>query len=213
MAYTKICGVTALADLSGIEALGADAVGFNLIPSSRRVVSVEQAAALARATKRVERIGVVADLTLDELENVFRRTGVDKLQLHGSESPEYFAEAMRRLGDVVYQAIRVATAADVTRSASYGGDRILVDAKLDGQLGGTGHAFDWTLVADLARQRRMILAGGLTDENVQRAVLAVRPFGVDVASGVEMEGRPGVKDLSKVARFVLAAQGAEPARE
>jgi phosphoribosylanthranilate isomerase len=102
--------------------------------------------------------------------------------------------------------MRSAAAADVERARTYGGGYILVDAKVEGSLGGTGATFDWGLVAAIARERHLALAGGLDADNVARAVREVRPFCVDVASGVERA--PGKKDLAKVRAFIEAAHGA-----
>ena len=99
-------------------------------------------------------------------------------------------------------------AADVERARAYPGEHLLVDAKVEGLLGGSGTAFDWDLVKDLARERRLTLAGGLRPENVGRAAREVRPYCVDVASGVEPAGSPGEKDLAKVRAFIEAVRRA-----
>ena len=102
----------------------------------------------------------------------------------------------------------IGSATDAERAALYGGERLLLDAKSDAALGGTGKVFDWELVRSLCRARRVILAGGLTPENVTTAVESVAPWGVDVASGVEVAGHPRRKDQLKVTRFVQAARDA-----
>ena len=104
-----------------------------------------------------------------------------------------------------YKAIRIANADDVATARHYRGDYILVDAKVDGALGGTGVAFDWNLVRDLARERHLTLAGGLTPENVGRAIRLVNPYCVDVASGVEQPGNPRRKSAARVTEFIEAA--------
>jgi phosphoribosylanthranilate isomerase len=126
------------------------------------------------------------------------------LQLHGDE-PEWVLEAL--LPDA-YKAIRIGCAQDLELAGRYGGERILVDAKVPGQLGGTGASFDWSLVSPLSAVRPLVLAGGLTHENVRAAISQVRPAGVDVATGVERPGEPRRKDLEKLARFVEAARQA-----
>jgi phosphoribosylanthranilate isomerase len=203
--FVKICGVTTVADALGAVAAGADAVGLNFIPTSRRCLTLEAAYAIAGAVgERAQRIGVVADLGAAELARLGERCGIDLWQLTGQESPEDVEARLPR----AFKATRIAGVEDVERAARYPGELILVDAKVEGQLGGTGHRFDWGLVTGLARRRRLILAGGLTPENVAEAVTLVRPWGVDVATGVEMPGDPRRKDPELVRRFVAAARAA-----
>jgi len=123
------------------------------------------------------------------------------LQLHGAEPPSALTPFLPH----VYKAIRVANAADVEHARTYPGDYILVDAKVEGALGGTGATFDWSLVRGLAQERKLTLAGGLHPGNVAVAVAEVQPYCVDVASGVESS--PGVKDLAQVRAFVAAVRG------
>jgi phosphoribosylanthranilate isomerase len=203
--FVKICGVTTVADALGAAEAGADAVGLNLIPSSRRCVTLETASAIARAVGgRAKRIGVVADLGPEQLVRLGEQCDVDLWQLTGQESPEDVRACLPR----AFKAARIGGAEDVVRAASYPGEVILVDAKVEGELGGTGRRFDWALVRGLARERRLILAGGLTPENVSEAVTEVRPWGVDVASGVELPGDPRRKDAELMRRFVAAARAA-----
>ena len=203
--FVKICGVTTVADALGAVEAGADAVGLNLIPSSRRCLGLETAAAIAAAIRgRTRRIGVVANVPAAELVRLGAQCDIDLWQLTGEESPEQVRACLPR----AFKAARIGGAGDVARAASYPGEFILVDAKLEGQLGGTGHRFDWGLVTELARERRLILAGGLTPENVAEAVTRVRPWGVDVASGVELPGDPRRKDAELMRRFVAAARAA-----
>jgi phosphoribosylanthranilate isomerase len=152
---------------------------------------------------RAEVIAVVADLARPELEELRDRTQIRWLQLHGSEQPAALAELLPG----AFKALRVADARDVEEAARYGGERLLVDAKVKGELGGTGHTFDWSLVTQLARERALVLAGGLTPENVAAAVRFVAPYGVDTASGVE-GADPRRKDAGKVHAFVRAARAA-----
>ena len=202
--WIKICGVTTVADAELAVRAGADAVGVNFVPSSKRRVEEEMARDIVRAVgTRAEVVGVVADWPADALVALRARLGLGSVQLHGSESPE----ALARLLPGAYRAARIATSADVDEARRFGGTRLLVDAKVPGTLGGTGHTFDWALVAALARDRALVVAGGLTPENVGAAVAAVRPYGVDTASGVEGDD-PRRKDADKVARFVDAARRA-----
>jgi phosphoribosylanthranilate isomerase len=197
----KICGVTSAEQaLACIEA-GADSVGVNFVPSSVRRVDIPTATAIVRAVgARALVVGVVAGMSLAAMRALREATGVGCLQLHGDEPADDLAALLPH----AYKAVRVAAREDVERARTAPGEYVLVDAKVDGTLGGTGHAFDWTLILELARERRLVLAGGLTPENVGRAVAMVNPWCVDVASGVE--SAPGQKDLAKVRAFVRAAR-------
>ena len=202
--WIKICGLTSVDDaLAAIDA-GADAIGLNLVPSSKRYIERELAARIRAAVgTRAEVVAVVADQSPAELANLRAKTGIEWLQLHGDESPEALSQLLPR----AYKAVPVATSDDVARAATFAGARLLTDTKVTGALGGTGQTFDWSLVRRLAEDRPLILAGGLTPDNVRGAVESVRPFGVDVASGVE-SGDPRHKDIDKVRRFVREAREA-----
>jgi phosphoribosylanthranilate isomerase len=200
----KVCGLTCVEDAELAVDCGADAVGVNLISGSKRAVDLAVARRIAaQMSGRATVVAVVADLPLEELRRLRERTRVDLLQLHGSEPPEVLAALL----PFAYQALRIGGPEDVARAAGYGGDRILVDAKIEGELGGTGRQFDWKLVKNLATARRLVLAGGLTPGNVAEAIRAVAPWGVDVASGVERDGQPRRKDADKLRRFMEAVRG------
>jgi phosphoribosylanthranilate isomerase len=201
--HVKICGITSVDDaLTAVDA-GASAIGLNFIASSPRRVDVGRAREIARAVgDRALVVGVVADLSVDEMRALKVDAELGCLQLHGDEAPE----ALLALLPHAYKAVRIADASDVTRAARFGGEHLLADAKVTGMLGGTGVTFDWSLVASIARARKLTLAGGLTPDNVADAVRAVRPYCVDVASGVELA--PGVKDAARVRMFIARAQSA-----
>jgi phosphoribosylanthranilate isomerase len=198
----KICGVTTAAQADACAALGADMIGVNLVPASPRHVDLARARAIADAARgRAELIGVVADLGPLELERLRVEARLDGLQLHGDEPPELVAA----LAPFAFKALRVGSSADLEQADRYPG-LLLVDARVAGKLGGTGASVDAALVTPLARRRQVILAGGLTEANVAARIQAVRPFGVDVAGGVERA--PGDKDLDKVAGFLREARRA-----
>lgn len=207
--YVKVCGITQLEDALEAVWAGADALGFNAVPSSKRFV---EGALIRGMIERLRRelqrelvcVAVVADLTAARATEMMRELGVDRLQLHGDEP----AEDLPALAPHAFKALRIADASDVARALRFPGHPLLVDAKVEGQLGGTGQRVDWPLVEPLARARPLILAGGLTPENVAQAVRIVRPWAVDVASGVERDGDPRRKDPDKLRRFVAAARGA-----
>lgn len=174
---------------------GADAIGINFVPASKRVVTEDAARAIADAVRgRVLIVGVVADLDVDAMTSLRDRVGLECLQLHGDEPPDALAALLPH----AYKAIRVTSAADVARADAYGGDYVL----LDGPAGGSGTAFDWSTARDLAARRRVTLAGGLRPENVEDAIRVVSPYCVDVASGVELAGDPRRKDRARVREFV-----------
>jgi len=201
--WVKVCGITSVEQALFCVEIGVDAVGVNFVPSSQRHVDREQASEIARAVgQRAVVVGVVADMEAGELRSLRAQTAIRWLQLCGNEPPELLTE----VGPEAYKAVRIGSAEDVALAASFAGDRVLVDTKVEGALGGTGQRFDWTLVQRLARERRVVLAGGLRPENVAQAIAAVRPFGVDVASGVERA--PGDKDFDAVRCFVENARRA-----
>ena len=201
--HIKICGVTSEAQARSIADLGVESIGVNLVPESPRRVDEATAKAVVRAVgDRVLVVAVVAWSGLEELRTLRDRTGVGCLQLHG-DVPD---AALEELLPHAYRAVPVARADDVVLAGQAPGEYVMVDAKVDGALGGTGHTFDWRLVVELARKRKLVLAGGLRPENVARAIALVHPFCVDVASGVE--SAPGIKDLDRVRAFVDAVRTA-----
>lgn len=214
MVHVKICGVRTPADATTSVLLGARAIGVNFVPSSPRCVDVDAARRIARAAHdltvgglgnaRVIVVGVVANLPLEAMRELLRDAELDCLQLHGDESTETLAALLPH----AYKAVRIGNASDVERARAVPGEYLLVDAKVEGALGGTGASFDWSLVASLARERRLTLAGGLDPSNVERAVRELRPYCVDVASGVESAA--GVKDPAKIKAFIEAARRGSP---
>jgi phosphoribosylanthranilate isomerase len=207
MVAVKICGVTSVSDgLMSAEA-GADAIGLNFYPRSSRRVSLEVAHDLVKQLpKNVLTVGVFVDASYDEIAHVQAKVGFRCIQLHGDESPEL----LERFLPHAYKALRVKGAEVVKEAARFGGEHVLLDAYVPGEPGGTGATFDWRIAAELARTRHVTLAGGLNPENVAQAVAAVKPFCVDVASGVE--SAPGKKDRAKVRAFVEQAKGLQSAR-
>jgi phosphoribosylanthranilate isomerase len=199
----KVCGITTVEQARACVERGVDAIGVNLVASSPRRVDEATARAIAQAVgDRTLVVAVVADLGVDAMRALVERTGAGCLQLHGDEPQEDVAAMLPH----AYKAVGVARPEDVTRAAAMPGDYVMVDAKVPGALGGTGRAFDWSLVVELARTRRLVLAGGLRPDNVATAVATVHPWCVDVASGVE--SRPGVKDMDKVEAFLREARRA-----
>ena len=203
----KVCGLTNLDDARLCLRAGVNAIGVNFVPRSPRCVDVKTARAIVDAVGHALLVvGVVADQTADELRTLQRTSGVGCLQLHGNESPA----ALEPFLPHVYKAVAIASAEDVEQARRFPGEYLLVDAKDEqGVSGGTGRTFSWDLVTGLARERKLTLAGGLTPENVGRAILRVAPFGVDVASGVEAAGEARRKDERRLNAFVDAVRDAE----
>ncbi len=198
----KICGITTLDQAWACVELGVDAIGVNLVDGSPRRIDETLARRIAgEVGDRVLVVAVVASRSLPVMREIRSATGVGCLQLHGDESAADVAALLPH----AYKAVRVGGPADVAAADAMPGDYVMVDARVEGALGGTGRTVDWTLVAPLAKRRKLVLAGGLTPENVRDAVAAVRPWCVDVASGVE--SAPGVKDARKMAAFVRAVRG------
>jgi phosphoribosylanthranilate isomerase len=199
----KVCGVTRLEDALAAVDLGVDAIGFNFVEGSPRRVAPELARDIAGSLPPfVARIGVFADERPPVMEATARMAGLHCLQLHGEEAPELCST----LAMPWYKAHRVAPGfrpEDVTRYAS---STFLLDAHVPGRRGGTGRSFDWSVAARAGAYGRVILAGGLTPENVGRAIRTARPYAVDVSSGVE--SAPGLKDIGRLRSFVRSARRA-----
>jgi phosphoribosylanthranilate isomerase len=200
MTKVKICGVTSVEDALMAVAAGADAIGLNFHPPSPRCVDVEVAAAIAAALPaHVWRVGVFVDRPRDAVRSIAARVGLDVLQFHGSED----VELCRGWSCTTIKAMRVRDATTLASAASYPVDFILADAYVDDLPGGTGARVPPQWLNGVPPER-LILAGGLTPENVAAAIRAVRPAAVDVASGVERA--PGRKDPEKVKRFIANAR-------
>lgn len=204
----KVCGVTRAADARACAQLGVDWIGLNCWPGSKRHVTVEQAAELAAAIReespRVRVVGLFVNQAVTEVQAAAERVGLDMVQLHGDESEAMCAQLLAA-GHEVIKALGLASAADAVRLAGYPCATVLADTPSVGY-GGSGRVFDWSLVEHPALAgKRVVLAGGLTPDNVPRAIAETRPYAVDTASGVE--SAPGVKDIDRVARFVSAVRG------
>ena len=196
--------MTNLADAEHAASHGAWAIGLIHHRDSPRYVQPEVAEEIGSALKRrCEIAGVFVNSTLDEVIDAAERGNLTLLQFHGDEGPSFCTEAARRTGAKVMRAFRVTSGADVKGAEAFRTDLHLFDAYWHGIHGGTGKSFDWDLVAKRRSKIPMVLAGGLTAENVAGAIELVKPFAVDVVSGVEAE--PGRKDHVKVEAFLEAA--------
>lgn len=202
MTRVKICGITAIEDGLLAAQAGADAIGLVFYAKSPRYVEVAAAAAIAHALPPfVTVVGLFVDALEDYVRAVLERVPVDVLQFHGRESPAYCA----RYGRPYLKAVRMREDTDLLKcAADYAtAQALLLDAYVPGVPGGTGERFDWTRIP-AALPKPIVLSGGLTPDNVREAISHVRPWAVDVSSGVEMS--PGRKDPAKVSLFIERAK-------
>ncbi|OEC33187.1 phosphoribosylanthranilate isomerase [Pseudomonas cuatrocienegasensis] len=201
---SKICGITRIEDALAAAQAGADAIGLVFYAKSPRAVTVAQAQAIIAALPPfVTTVGLFVDATHRELSDILAAVPLDLLQFHGDETPETCARYARPY----LKALRVKPGDDLAAAMARYADAagILLDTYVEGVPGGTGEAFDWSLVPrDSARP--IILAGGLDAANVAVAIAQVRPYGVDVSGGVELS--KGIKDAEKIRAFVRAVRSA-----
>lgn len=205
----KICGLTSLADtLVAIEA-GADALGFNFFPGSKRYLDRAVAASwLQEVPPSVRRVAVMVNPTLSEALAVADLPFIDGLQLHGAETPAFCA-ALQKAGVKFGKALPVSDHGLTIDPTSFATRTVVLDAQSAGEFGGTGRTFPWPVAQKLVTkypELRFVLAGGLSPENVAKAIALVRPFGVDVTTGVE--SAPGRKDHGRLRAFLAAAHAA-----
>lgn len=200
--FVKICGVTNEEDALLAVAMGADAIGFVFAPSTRQVAIGVVAQITRRLPPETVTVGVFRDALPERVVEVVQEAGLKAAQLHGRQPPEVCAFVAERIPLVI--ASFAATDPALASHEAYRADAILIDAEEPG----SGKVFDWRLAEGFPHGRRLMLAGGLTPGNVADAIRRVRPWGVDVSSGVERA--PGLKDPSKVRAFVQAARAAAP---
>lgn len=223
MTQVKICGITNIGDALVAAKAGADFLGFNFYEPSPRYIAPEIAKTIISQIKNSVTfnplcVGVFVNEDQPTVSQILEVCQLDAVQLHGDESPEF----VNHFGGRAFKALRPQStgeadalvqryAGNVQRSTVSGQQPIggklphlLLDAYHPDLYGGTGHVTDWTMAAKIARQHRVMLAGSLTPANVQQAIRAVRPWGVDVSSGVELE--KGKKDHNKVREFIRAAK-------
>ena len=196
----KICGITRVTDALHAVEQGATAIGFVLWPRSPRGITAERVARISEELPSyVMRVGVFVNESVENIRAIAERAHLTAIQLHGDEPPAY-AEALD------WPVLRAVSVTDLNAATEAWAPEIplLVDNIDPVRRGGTGAVIDWSQAAAVAQRRRVVLAGGLTADNVASAIRAVRPFGVDVSSGVE--AAPGVKDLSKVTQFIENAR-------
>jgi phosphoribosylanthranilate isomerase len=215
--WIKICGTTSIEDALLAADAGADAIGFVFAPSPRQVTTDQVAVITSNFPCALEKIGVFVDAALDQIESAVRACALTGVQLHSNadnDLPERlrqrFGASLRIVRVVHFGADAATRAAAIDRNANV--DAILVDSRTATAIGGTGVSFDWTAARSTlfetpnGQHIHRIAAGGLTPANVAQAIATLRPWGVDVASGVESS--PGRKDPNKVRKFIAKARAA-----
>ena len=199
--FVKICGITRLSDARHAVDNGASAIGFVFWQGSPRYLAPARAAEIvAKLPANVTTVGVFVNESVEGIKDIVTQTGIRTVQLHGNETPDY-ASVIKQ---PVWRAVGV-TDADRT-IATWPADTTLLLDVVDPARRGTGRTVDWQGAAAIARTRRVMLAGGLTPENVGQAIEIAQPLGVDVSSGVE--DSPGIKNMDKVERFLASARSA-----
>ncbi len=198
----KFCGITSIEDAEQAVEAGADAIGLMFYAGSPRHVSLQAAQAIERRLPPfILRVGVFVDAPAEDVFSAMHLCGLSMLQFHGEETPEY----CRQFGMMTMKAFRVRNEDSLKEISKYDTDAYLLDSFVADKAGGTGKTFNWKLAASAVELGKPIfLAGGLTQENVAEAVRTVRPFGVDVSSGVE--SAPGKKDPAKMRAFMAAVR-------
>jgi phosphoribosylanthranilate isomerase len=201
----KFCGITSIADARGAEEAGADMIGLVFYAGSPRYVSLENGAQIATSVSPfVLKVGVFVNPEAGDVVEAVRHCGLNMLQFHGEESPEFCTQ----FGVMSMKAFRIRDAGSLRELEKFPTDAWLLDAYSKAGLGGTGESFNWELAVEAGKAGKPIfLAGGLTPENVGDAVRLVRPFAVDVSSGVE--SAPGKKDAGGMQAFIKAVRAAE----
>ncbi|KAA0266764.1 MAG: N-(5'-phosphoribosyl)anthranilate isomerase [Chloroflexi bacterium] len=218
MTKIKICGIKTIIDAHAAIQAGADYLGFNFYPKSVRFIEKDSCVEITSVLKceypHIKLVGVCVNSPIDEVKNILEICSLDLVQLHGDETPEM----VQAFNGKAFKAIRLSAEESVfpfLRSVpesvypfqSVDKPALLVDASVKGVYGGSGVTADWNGAAELAKKYPLLLAGGLTPENVAEAVSRVKPWGVDVASGVE--STPGEKDAAKMSAFVKAIKRLE----
>jgi phosphoribosylanthranilate isomerase len=207
MLRVKICGLTTPQDALAAIEFGADALGFNFFSGSKRRVRIETASEwIAALPGNVEKIAILVNPSWEEANAVAAIPGITALQLHGTETPEFCRRLMEE-GIRFEKALPVTGPDSVADVPDFFTRTVLLDSGGAGEFGGSGRTFPWAIARDFVRANphlRVILAGGLTPENVAEAVATVRPFGVDVTSGVESS--PGRKDHGRTRAFIATAR-------
>ncbi|GAE94383.1 phosphoribosylanthranilate isomerase [Gracilibacillus boraciitolerans JCM 21714] len=200
MVQVKICGLKNKEAIEAAANNGADFIGFVFAKSKRRVTKDEATKLAQYVPDHVKKVGVFVNETSENIQAIAREVGLDYIQLHGDETPEFCKE----LGLPVIKAFEVKEASDLDKISAYDCAYYLLDSPAGKYRGGSGETFDWSIVKEYDfLSKKILLAGGLRADNIQKAIAEVAPAGVDVSSGVETDGE---KDLEKIQAFLYAAK-------
>ena len=203
MTRVKICGITRYSDAVYAIDCGAHALGFIFYNKSKRYIPPDEAREIIKKLPPfVSFVGVFVDASRNDINSIVKITGINTLQFHGDESPDY----CRKFSLPVIKAIRINDRLDSDYIESFDVQAILLDTFTDKEYGGTGSVFDWELLKNTGITKRMIISGGLNPDNVKRLVSEIKPYAVDVSSGVE--NSPGIKDHKKINKFIEAVNNA-----
>jgi len=208
----KICGITNQEDGEAAVGLGADALGFNLWPGSKRFVAINgESSWISKLPPHITRVAVLVNPSIEEAESVFALPFIDLVQFHGGEDEAFCAKFAGRSKPFI-KAVALKDSSSCNQVERFQSAHILLDAYAPGEFGGTGKTIDWGLASDFVRTHpdlKVLLSGGLNPMNVVEAVSQVRPYAVDIASGVEQ--RPGKKDHGLMKAFIAAAKSVKGA--
>ncbi len=197
--FVKVCGITSEEDALLAVAMGADALGFIFVPSQRQVTAELCSDIIKRLPPEILTVGVFRNTPPSRVESLVMASGVRAVQLHGMETSAEVAEVRAHLPLFMIKAVNASTT-DLRRVDRFGADAVLLDSETPG----SGQSFDWTITRDVPDDVKVIVSGGLTPTNVEQAIRVVRPWGVDVATGVE--SAPGKKDPRKLREFIGRAR-------
>ncbi len=203
MTKVKICGITNYEDAMEAARLGADFIGLNFYRKVPRYIKLKEARKIARDTpKKTKKVGIFVNSTLNNIKKISKEIGLDYIQLHGNESPEFCREAKKATKKKIIKAIRVKSRRYLKKVSDFDADFFIFDAYKGGHYGGTGKSIDFSLLKGV--KEKYFLSGGLNPGNVRKAIKKLNPFVVDVSSGVEKS--IGKKDHKKLKAFIEAAK-------
>lgn len=197
----KICGLTTLEDARFVSGALADYLGFIFYPESPRYVDPAKAGAIINWLEGPGKVGVFVNQPLDDVNSIAKQTGVDYVQLHGNESPDYCSLVEKPIIKVFHVSSET-TRDDLVEQIDPYMEHVeffLFDTKVDGKWGGTGQTFDWNILKEISNEKPFFLSGGLNPENIEDAIQKVQPYAVDLSSGLEES--PGLKDFDKIELF------------
>ena len=203
MSKIKICGITNLEDAFASTNFGADSLGFNFYPKSKRYIKPEDAfEIIKKIPKEVKKVGVFVNSNLDEVLKISNFLGLDSIQLHGDETQTFVKKLRKQTGTEIIKAFRVETRFEPTVTKKFDVDAVLLDGFHPKEFGGTGRKFNWDIANEVKRIfPKIYLAGGITPQNIKEALKTVFPYFIDICSGVEI--KPGKKDPEKLKEVIF----------